>query len=85
MGKGNIETSKTILRVKIKKKQNQAISKESWKVMDKRKQFKHHIYNSRSKRLKETLSTKYSRIDREVKSHTRSDWRYRTEGLISKA
>ena len=84
MEKGYIETAKDILGVK-KRGHKPWISKESWKLVDERKQVKQQMNNSRSERLKENLRSKYSRIDKEVKNSIRKDRRNWTEDLIEEA
>lgn len=84
MEKGFTDTARDVLGIK-KKGQKPWIRKESWKLVEERKQVKQQMNNSRSERLKETLRSKYSRIDKEVKSSMRNDRRNWTEDLIEEA
>ncbi|XP_061176180.1 uncharacterized protein LOC133185137 [Saccostrea echinata] len=84
MIKGYNETADSILGVK-EKGQKPWISRDSWKVVEERKQLKLQLVNSRSERLKRNLRNKYSVKDREVKRSMRNYRRKWTEDLITEA
>lgn len=84
MSNGYNETSEIILGIK-EKGQKPWISRESWKVVEERKQIKLQLTNSRSEKLKRNLRNKYYIKDRKVKHSMRSDRREWTEDMITDA
>ena len=84
MSRGYIETASNIHGVK-EKGQKPWISRDSWKLVEERKQLKQHITNSRSERVKRHLRSKYSDKDKEVKRSMRDDRRKWTDDLVTEA
>ena len=82
------ETFNSVAEEKLgfkKKGQKPWISKESWKLVEERKETKRKIENCRSDRVKIRLRAQYSEKDREVKSNMRKDRRKWTDNMIEEA
>ena len=78
------ETSKSLLGYR-KNRKEEWIKTETWKTIDKRKETKNKINDTKSHRIKNQLQDRYSTLDKEVKRKTKADKRAFIENLADEA
>ena len=78
------ESGEKILGFKCRKKE-EWIQPATWKKIEERKSVKQRINSTKSERIKEQLTGKYSLLDREVKSMAREDKRAYVDSLANEA
>ena len=78
------ETSKSLLGYR-KTRKEEWIKTETWKTIDKRKETKKKINDTKSQRIKNRPQARYSTLDKEVKRKTKADKRAFIENLADEA
>jgi hypothetical protein len=78
------ETAQEILG-RVKKKNKQWLSTETWTTIDKRRKINDKINSTRSERVKKALKIEYSSMDRTVKRKAREDKRKWLEDIAGEA
>ena len=73
MEKSFIETTKSVLLKKKKKRKQPWISEESWTLIEQRNELNTKMLGTHSTRIKECLRNEYREKDKEVQRHIRAD------------
>ncbi|XP_056005295.1 uncharacterized protein LOC130050170 [Ostrea edulis] len=68
-----------------RKKSEEWISKNTWKVIDERKDVKKRLIQTKSERIKDQLENRYRSLDKEVKKSTKRDKQAYIENLADEA
>ena len=66
-------------------KKEEWLQTETWKKIDERKEMKQIINSTKSDRVKNRLKSKYSDLDKEVKTLAKADKKAHIDGLATKA